>query len=268
MTKELRGQVIAGTFFHAPRLGSVEILEDALIAIDQAGSIAAITTRSDPQHGRLRKEAETQGRLERLPRGSYGLPGFVDLHIHAPQYPQLGKALDCSLQEWLQRYTFPLEARFADLAFARAVYSALVSDLAANGTTTAVMYGTIHHDANRLLVDLCREKGLRALIGKVAMDNWDSCPENYRDASPDAALKGTQALVEYIRGGGQNAEALVLPVVTSFQAVRMRHWKSSQPSAAPAVATFRPTVRKATGSTATHSRDTAAPTPRVSTASV
>lgn len=214
MTKELRGRVIAGTFFHAPRLGSVEILEDALIAIDQAGSIAAITTRSDPQHGRLRKEAETQGRLERLPRGSYGLPGFVDLHIHAPQYPQLGKALDCSLQDWLQRYTFPLEARFADLTFARAVYSALVSDLAANGTTTAVMYGTIHHDANRLLVDLCREKGLRALIGKVAMDNWDSCPENYRDASPDAALKGTQALVEYIRGGGQNAEALVLPVVT------------------------------------------------------
>src|SRR5262249_6236714 len=146
------------------------------------------------------------------PRGSYGLPGFVDLHIHAPQYPQLGKALDCSLQ--FQRSTFPLEARFADLTFARAVYSALVSVIAANGATSAVMYVSIHPAANRHLIDVCREKGLRALIGKVAMDNWDSCPENYRDASPDAALKGTQALVEYIRGGGQNAEALVLPVVT------------------------------------------------------
>jgi guanine deaminase len=214
MRKELRGRVVAGTFFHAPRLGTVEILEDALIAVDRAGSIAAVVARSDPAQSRLRKEAESQGTLECLPRGSYALPGFVDLHIHAPQYPQLGKALDCSLEEWLQRCTFPLEARFADLAFARAAYSTLLADLAANGTTTAVMYGTIHHDANRLLVDLCREKGLRALIGKVAMDNPECCPDSYRDASPEAALKGTQALIEYIRSSNDSSDALVLPVVT------------------------------------------------------
>jgi guanine deaminase len=144
MTKELRGRLLAGTFFHAPRLGSVEILEDALIALDDAGRIADVVARSDPAQAGLRKQAQARGRLERLPRGCYALPGFVDLHIHAPQYPQLGKALDCSLVEWLQRYTFPLEARFADLAFARAAYSVLIADLAANGTTTAVMYGTIH----------------------------------------------------------------------------------------------------------------------------
>src|SRR5437870_2925181 len=118
MIKELRGRVLAGTFFHAPRLGSIEILEDALITVDRVGRIAAVVTRNDPAQARLRSEAGKEGILERLPRGSYTLPGFVDLHLHAPQYPQLGKALDCPLQEWLQRYTFPLEARFADLAFA------------------------------------------------------------------------------------------------------------------------------------------------------
>jgi guanine deaminase len=214
MIKELRGRVVAGTFFHAPRLGSIEILEDALIAVDHTGSIAAVVGRSDPAQNRLRSEAQAQGKLERLPRGSYALPGFVDLHIHAPQYPQLGKALDCSLEEWLHRNTFPLEARFADLAFARAAYSALLADLAANGTTTAVMYGTIHHDANRQLVDLCLEQGLRALIGKVAMDNPENCPDSYRDASPQAALSGTQALIEYIRSRSSSADALVLPAVT------------------------------------------------------
>jgi len=47
-----------------------------------------------------------------------------------------------------------------------------------------------------VLVDTCLEKGQRALIGKVAMDNVDECPEDYRDASADAALKGTRALID------------------------------------------------------------------------
>ena len=140
------------------------------------------------------------------------VPGFVDLHIHAPQYPQLGKALDCPLEEWLTRYAFPLEARYADAAFAHKSYHALVSDLAANGTTTAVMYGTIHEAANRVLVDACLEGGLRAYVGKVAMDNPDTCPENYRDSSSKAALAGTQALIDYVKR--RNSDGLVRPVVT------------------------------------------------------
>ena len=142
------------------------------------------------------------------------LPGLVDLHIHAPQYPQLGKALDHPLEVWLQQYTFPLEARYADLEFARAAYGALVVDLIASGTTTAVMYGTIHDAANWLLVDICLEHGLRALIGKVAMDHPENCPESYRDASAELALTGTLALVDYVQRHVGNRGGLVRPVVT------------------------------------------------------
>jgi guanine deaminase len=210
--KEVRGCVVAGTFFHAPSLGTIEILADALLAIDEFGTIAAVMPRGDPGYARIRDQAAAAGRLESVPHGRYVLPGFVDLHLHAPQYPQLGKALDCSLEDWLARYTFPLEARYADLAFAQRAYDALVADLIANGTTTAVMYGTIHDAANRILVDICVERGLRAFIGKVAMDNPETCPEDYRDASPEAAIAGTQALIDYVRRRSEND--LVRPVVT------------------------------------------------------
>jgi guanine deaminase len=209
---DVRGRVLAGTFFHAPARGTIEILEDALLAVDNAGTIAAVTRRGDPAHAHVRSEAAASGTLVPIAAGSYLLPGLVDLHIHAPQYPQLGKALDQPLQDWLACYTFPLEARYGDLGFARRAYEGLIGDLAASGTTTAVMYGTIHESANKLLVDICCERGLRAFIGKVAMDNPETCPESYRDASPDAALYGTQALIEYIGHGG--ADALIRPVIT------------------------------------------------------
>jgi guanine deaminase len=149
-----------------------------------------------------------------LPEQAYVLPGFVDLHVHAPQYPQLGKALHLPLEVWLQKYTFPLEARYADLSFAEKSYRTLVRDLLANGTTTALYFATIHPDATCRLVDICLELGQRALVGKVAMDNPDQCPDFYRDAGKEDALEGTRALIAYVRAHPGNAGGLVQPVVT------------------------------------------------------
>jgi len=87
------------------------------------------------------------------------LPGFVDLHIHAPQWPQLGKALDVPLEVWLQQYTFPLEARYSDVDFAERVYGDMVDNLLAEGTTTAVYFATIHDGASRALAEICLAKG-------------------------------------------------------------------------------------------------------------
>jgi guanine deaminase len=210
---DLRGKTVLGTFCHAPKLGAVETLKDALAAVDGAGTIAAVTPAGDPGHAAARAAAAKAGTLVEAPAGSYLLPGFVDLHVHAPQYPQLGKALDVPLEVWLQQYTFPLEARYADLGFARRSYTALVGDLLANGTTTAVYFATVHEDATRLLVDICLEKGQRAFVGKVAMDNPDECPDYYRDASVEAGIDGTRALIDYIRGHAAN-RGLVGPVVT------------------------------------------------------
>ena len=199
-----RPRAIIGTFFHAPTPDAVEVLEDVLIRIDETGVFTDII----PPGSRDESDAL------RLPHGTYGLPGMVDLHIHAPQYPQLGLALDEPLEVWLQKYTFPLEAKFADPAFARPRFEMLVSDLLANGTTTGLYFATQDAGASKLLADICIAKGQRALVGKVVMDDPAACPDYYRDASAEAAVEDTRAVIAHIRNHPENAGARVLPVVT------------------------------------------------------
>jgi guanine deaminase len=211
---DLRNKTLFACGFHSPDRGRIDILEDALIEIGGDGRIEAVHRPGEPNYRSIRDTREETGELVSLPSGCYLLPGFVDLHVHAPQYPQLGNALDVPLEDWLQTYTFPLEARYQDLSFARQSYSLLVDDLISNGTTTALYFATIHQEATRALVDICLEKGQRALIGKVAMDNVDECPDYYRDTSTAAALEGTRELIDYVRGRPDNQDARVLPVVT------------------------------------------------------
>lgn len=193
----LRGKRVRGTFVHAPARGAIEVLDDAVITVGPDGTIAGVGTG----------EADVV-----LPAGTIVLPGFVDTHIHAPQYPQLGQALDVPLEVWLGKYTFPLEAQYADLDFARPRYAALVDDLIANGTTTALYFATVHLQATKLLADICAQKGQRALVGKVVMDDPAANPDYYRDASTESAVAETRALIEYVRG--MQSEGRVLPVVT------------------------------------------------------
>ena len=210
----LAGRTIRASAFHAPVRGEIDFLEDALIAIGPDGRIARVIRRDDPGYEGALGAAENEENLVTLPPETVLLPGFVDLHIHAPQYAQLGQALDVPLEIWLEKYTFPLEAKYADLDFARPRYEALVDDLLANGTTTAMYFATVDAAPTRLLTDICIGKGQRALVGKVAMDDPVGCPDYYRDASAEAAVADTRALIDYIRAHPDNGDARVLPVVT------------------------------------------------------
>lgn len=210
---DLRGHTVLGTLAHAPAPDCVTIMPDALLSVGPDGAIDAVIAADDPAHAATLAAARRAGLLVTLPDDALLLPGFVDLHIHAPQHPQLGLALDRPLEEWLHAYTFPLEARFADLGFARRAYGRLIGDLLANGTTTALMFATLHVDATKLLADLAIAAGLRALIGKVAMDCPTGCPDHYRDASPEAAVEGTAAVLDHIRAHPDNG-GLVEGVVT------------------------------------------------------
>src|SRR5882757_58743 len=116
------GFTIACDAFHAPERGRLEILAGCLIEVGGDGRIIDVIRAGDPRHHSARRAAEQAGTLITLAEGQYLLPGMVDLHVHAPQWAQLGKALDAPLEQWLQAYTFPLEARFADTGFAREVY--------------------------------------------------------------------------------------------------------------------------------------------------
>ena len=116
----LRGRAIIASGFHTAKRGDIDSFQNALISIGHDGAILSVLRPHDDNYDEQKDRQKAAGKLVTMPEGSYLLPGFVDLHIHAPQYPQLGSALDVPLEVWLQKYTFPLEARYIDAAFARA----------------------------------------------------------------------------------------------------------------------------------------------------
>jgi guanine deaminase len=203
-----------GTALHTPVRGQMEMLRDVLIIVGGHGAIEAIHPRGSREGEAAAKRHAAAGTLETLPEGRYLLPGLIDLHVHAPQWPQMGKALDQPLEVWLQTFTFPLEARYADVEYAKTVYESLVEGLLANGTTTAVYYATIHLPATQRLADICLNRRQRALIGRVAMDDPDQCPAYYRDASAAAAEADSRAFIAYVRSMDGNEDGLIRPVIT------------------------------------------------------
>jgi guanine deaminase len=201
------------TALHAPVRGQLEVLRDVIMEVDSHGSISAIHSNGSPQAAAVAERHAVSGTLRTLGEGQYLLPGMIDLHVHAPQWPQLGLALDQPLEVWLQKFTFPLEARYADVDYAETVYESLVDGLLANGTTTALYYASIHLPATQKLADICLKRSQRALIGRVAMDHPDQCPSYYRDASAASAEADTRAFIEYVRTMPGN-RGLISPVIT------------------------------------------------------
>ena len=78
-------QAFLGSLFHTPEYGSFEYLEDALIEVDASGVIARVVRSDDPRHDELVRAYRESGVLVELGQGCFGLPGFVDLHVHACQ---------------------------------------------------------------------------------------------------------------------------------------------------------------------------------------
>ena len=117
----LPGGAFSGTLLHTPVCGKVELLRDALVEVDATGAIVAVHRHDSQTRLATAARHRAAGTLVALAEDAYLLPGMVDLHVHAPQWPQLGTALDLPLEEWLQVHTFPLEARYADTAYAREV---------------------------------------------------------------------------------------------------------------------------------------------------
>ena len=95
------------------------------------------------------------------------IPGMSDIHVHAPQYAFRGIGMDRELIEWLNTYTFPEESRYRDLAYAERAYSIFADDLRRSATCRAVVFGTIHVPATRLLMDKLEATGLASYVGKV-----------------------------------------------------------------------------------------------------
>ncbi len=138
--------------------------------------------------------------------GSLIIPGFSDLHIHAPQYNLRGNGMDMLLFDWLDYYTFPEESQFANIEYAKAVYDKLVEDMLRHGTLHASMFTSIHYDASSYLFRRMEELGMYGYVGKTNM-NMNS-PDFLSETTEDA-LRETERFVVEHRGG-----KTVAPILT------------------------------------------------------
>ncbi|PKF49958.1 guanine deaminase [Enterovibrio nigricans] len=119
-------------------------------------------------------------------------PGFIDTHIHYPQTGMIA-AYGEQLLDWLNNYTFPEEKRFADKDYAREVAVQFLDELARNGTTTALVFGTVHKESVDVFFQESEKRNLRMIAGKVLMDR--NAPDDLKD-TPESGYEDSKALIE------------------------------------------------------------------------
>ncbi len=122
---------------------------------------------------------------------SVALPGFIDLHVHLPQFHARGK-FGKDLLSWLHGVIFPVEAAFANPDVARRVAKSFFTSLAMHGTTTAMVLVSVHEEATDIAFEEARRSGLRVVMGKVNMDT--DCPEDLRESTRES-LAATERLI-------------------------------------------------------------------------
>ncbi len=140
------------------------------------------------------------------------IPGFTDLHLHAPQYAYRGTGMDLELLDWLNTITFPQEARYADLSYAKKAYSIFVDDLKHSFTTRACIFATLHRPATELLMDMLEESGLSTMVGKVNMDR-NGAPQ-LQEESAQASAAETRRWLEEIKDRYDHTYPILTPRFT------------------------------------------------------
>ena len=141
--------------------------------------------------------------LTELP-GKLIVPGFVDCHVHFPQLDIIASYGE-QLLDWLHRYAYPIEARFADADYAREVASVFVDELLNNGTTTALVFGTVHPHSADAIFEAAEARNMRLIAGKVLMDC--NCPAALQDDAA-SAYEDSKALIERWHGRGRLGYAI------------------------------------------------------------
>jgi hypothetical protein len=144
--------------------------------------------------------------------GNLIIPGMVDLHLHAPQYAYRGTKMDLPLLDWLNSNTFPEEAKYEDMNYAKAAYKNFVEDLKESPTTRAVIFATLHKEATLCLMDLLEKSGLETMVGKVNMDR--NSPDYLTEHSAEEALENTRNWLQAIPKDYRHCHPILTPRFT------------------------------------------------------
>lgn len=135
------------------------------------------------------------------------IPGFVDLHFHAPQYGNLGLGMDKQLLEWLEEYAFKEESKFKEVSYARKMYAQVIKEIWRFGTTRVALFGSVHKEATKVLLDLFIQSGIGAFIGKVNMDT--NVPDYIKETTEQSLLDTEEIIHEY-----SSKSKIVKPIIT------------------------------------------------------
>ncbi|OEH85323.1 guanine deaminase [Desulfuribacillus stibiiarsenatis] len=191
--------LLKGNFIYTPTSQEIQYFENAYLVCVE-GIVRGIYQSSD----------ELPESVKDLPIEDYSnhlvIPGFVDLHVHAAQYYQRGIGLDKELIAWLEEYTFPGEAKFADEQYAEQVYHEFITQLLRQGTTRASILATIHKHSTDCLFQIAEDIGMHARIGKINMDQ--NCPEFLRETTEQSLIDTEELILAH----GQNKYAK--PIIT------------------------------------------------------
>ena len=197
MNDPILRQSLRAKLLWATSPSDIHYLNDGVVSIDSSGRIASVLPfnvyKGDPP--------------KQLPN-TVLVPGFVDTHLHYPQTRIVGSATG-PLLDWLKNSTFPEESRFAARSYAEQVAGEFLGRLAAAGTTTAFVYGSVHADASDALFAAAHASGARIIAGPVLMDR--NAPENLL-VGTSAAMRGVAELVERWHGvDNGRLEVAVIP---------------------------------------------------------
>jgi len=132
--------------------------------------------------------------------GKLLLPGFIDSHMHFPQTEMLASFGE-QLLDWLTDYTFPVENKFADTAYASAIADVFLRQLYRHGTTSAMVYSSVHKGATDALFQAAQQHNMLLMAGKVCMDR--NCPPFLQDTA-QSAQQDSADLINSWHGKGRS----------------------------------------------------------------
>ena len=161
--------------------------EDGLMVVDkESGKIIDVGTYSD-----LSSSWDTSINLIHF-KDRLIMPGFIDTHVHYPQYKVIA-SYGTSLLEWLNQYTFVEEQRFSDENYADQIANLFLDELIKNGTTTVMTFCASYKKSVDAFFKASQKRNLRMVAGKVMMDR--NAPEKLCD-SPEDSYLDSKALIE------------------------------------------------------------------------
>ena len=192
-----RASVLHFTDDPARQPEATQWFEDGLLVVE-AGLIKAVGNYAD-LHATLAPDTPVHDY-----RGKLILPGFIDTHVHYPQTDMIASPAP-GLLPWLETYTFPTERQFSDIVHAREVADFFLDELLRCGTTTAMVYCTVHKESVDAFFSASSTRNLRMVAGKVLMDR--NCPDFLTDTA-EGGVRESEALIKKWHKCGRQSYAI------------------------------------------------------------